>query len=196
MDCSNMFSCVQAFHLVDRGSFRHLLKFCWPSLSERDIPHRQTLQDEILRHVHIAEGKVHENMQKITSKVSFTFNAWTSKPGDPYISLTAHYIDTPIDRPSMWELRSKQLLFQEIHGRHTGKNMGEILSRAMDQYELRGKVIFLAFLLFLSIIELLLFPQVGWFMSDGAAVNCTTLRVLQDSPSIETGWTVRDHDML
>jgi hypothetical protein len=87
-------------------------------------------------------------MKKLPCKVSFTFDAWTSATGDPYISLTAHYIDAPADRPDAWELKSEQLLFQEIHGRHTGKNMGEILTCAMDRYELRGKVqssLFLSF---------------------------------------------------
>jgi hypothetical protein len=140
MHCPNIFSHVQAFRLVDRGSFRRLLKFCRPSLSEKDFPHRQTLRAEISQRVHIAEGSVCENMNRTPSKISFTFDTWTSKSGDPYISLTAHYIYTPVDRPNAWELRSEQLLFQEIQGRHTGKNMGEILSRAVDRYKLRGKV--------------------------------------------------------
>lgn len=89
-------------------------------------------------------------MKKIPSKISFTFDAWTSAPGDPYISLTAHYIDAPADCPNKWELKSKQLIFQEIQGRHTGKNMGEILGRTLDRYELRNKVCPYFSLLFLS----------------------------------------------
>jgi len=154
MSCSNIFSHLQAFRLIDHGGFRHLLKFCHPSLSESDIPHCHTLRAEILRHAHIAEGKVRENMKKVPSKISFTFDAWTSAPGDPYISLTAHYIDAPTDRPNAWELRSEQLIFQEIQGRHTGKNMGDILSRSLDRYELCGKVRSLS-LAFYCLIELL-----------------------------------------
>lgn len=115
-------------------------------------------------------------MSKIPSKISFTFDAWTSAPGDPYLSLTAHYIDAPIDCPSAWQLKSEQLIFQQIEGRHTGKNMADIIGRALDRYQLRSKV--------------------GWFTSDGAAVNRTTLRVLQDGTSVETGWIAKDHDML
>jgi hypothetical protein len=125
---------------VDRGSFRRLLKFCRPSLSERDIPHRQKLRAEIVRRAAIVEGSVRENLKNVPSKISFTFDAWTSAPGDPYLSLTAHYIAAPIDRPNAWELKTDQLLFQEIQGRHTGKNMGDILSRALDRYDLHGKV--------------------------------------------------------
>jgi hypothetical protein len=115
-------------------------------------------------------------MNKIPSKISFTFDAWTSAPGDPYLSLTAHYIDAPVDRPSAWKLKSEQLIFQQIEGRHTGNNMADILSCALDRYQLHGKV--------------------GWFTSDGAAVNRTTLRVLEESASVQTGWTAKEHDML
>jgi hypothetical protein len=125
---------------VDRGSFCRLLKFCRPSLSERDIPHRQTLRAEIVRRAGIVEGQVCENLKNVPSKISFTFDTWTSAPGDPYLSLTAHFIAAPIDRPNAWELKTDQLIFQEIQGRHTGTNMGDILSCALDRYDLRGKV--------------------------------------------------------
>jgi hypothetical protein len=166
---------LQAFRLVDHDSFRHL-KFCRPSLLEKDILHRHVIRKEILWCVNVAEGRVCENMNKIPSKISFTFDAWTSVPGDPYLSLTAHYIDAPIDFPSAWKLKTEQLVFQQIEGRHTRKNMAEILSCALDRYQLQGKV--------------------GWFTSDGAAVNRTTLRELQDIASVQTGWTAKEHDML
>lgn len=126
--------------MIDRGPFRHLLKFCRPALSDKDIPHRHTLRAEIIHRAQIAEGKVRQNMKNLSSKVSFTFDTWTSARGDPYLSLTAHYIDAPTDRPNAWSLKSEQLLFQEIQGRHTGKNQGEILRCALERYELRGKV--------------------------------------------------------
>jgi hypothetical protein len=130
----------QAFCLVDSGSFRRLMKFCHPSLTERDIPHRHAVHAEIFRRAEIAEGRVRETLKKIPSKISFTFDAWTSAPGDPYLSLTAHYIDAPADCPNAWELKSDQLIFQGIQGRHTGRNMGDILVRALDRYNLCGKV--------------------------------------------------------
>ena len=125
---------------MDRSSFRQLLKFCQPSLQEGDIPHRHTLHAEIVWHAAIAEGTVCENLKRIPSKISFTFDAWTSAPGDPYLSLTAHFIDAPTDSPTAWELKSDQLIFQEIEGRYMGKNMSNILGHALDRYGLHGKV--------------------------------------------------------
>ena len=103
------------------------------------------------------EGRVRETLKNVPSKISFTFDAWTSAPGDPYLSLTAHYIAAPVDRPNEWELKTDQLLFQEIQGRHTGKNMGDILSRALDRYDLRGKV-----RSFHNSLLFLLIPTTGW----------------------------------
>ena len=170
-----MLSSLQAFGLVDHDSFHHLLKFCWPSLTEKDILHHDTICKEILQRAIVAEGRVCENMNEIPSKISFMFDMWTSAPGDPYLSLMAHYINAPVDSLSSWELKTEQLIFQQIEGRHTGKNMADILSCALNQDQLCGKV--------------------GWFTSNGAAVNHMMLQMLQDSSLIKTGWMAKQHDM-
>jgi hypothetical protein len=72
--------------------------------------------------------------------VSFTFDAWTSQPGDPYLSVTGHYIDAPVDRPNDWELKTEQLAFETIKGRHNGKNIASMLTRTVARYELNHKV--------------------------------------------------------
>ena len=84
------------------------------------------------------------------------FDAWTSQPGDPYISITGRYIDASVDRPNDWELKAEQLAFETIEGRHTSINIALILARTVSRYGLNGKV--------------------GWFTADGAAVNGATLR--------------------
>jgi hypothetical protein len=72
--------------------------------------------------------------------VSFTFDLWTSAAGDPYISITGHYIDASPDGSHQWELKTEQLAFKNVEGRHTGKNIAKILVETVDRYELRGKV--------------------------------------------------------
>jgi len=37
-----------AFQLVERGGFCSLLCYCWPSLSDKDIPKHKTVRAEIL----------------------------------------------------------------------------------------------------------------------------------------------------
>jgi hypothetical protein len=63
-----------------------------------------------------------------------------SSLGNPYLSITGHYIDAPADRPGDWELKSEQLVFMTIEGHHTGKNMVQIIMCTVDCYNLHGKV--------------------------------------------------------
>jgi hypothetical protein len=71
------------------------------------------------------------------SKVSFTFDLWTLDPGDPYISITEHYIDALMDKPHDWELKMEQLAFKNVKGWHMGKNIADILVKTVDQYSIQ-----------------------------------------------------------
>lgn len=149
----------EAFQLVDKGAFRRLLMYTRPSLSERDIPHRTKVQQEILLRARGAEVKVSEALANIKGKVSFTFDTWTSDAQDPYLSVTGHYITAPEDRPQDWELKSEQLAFTHFEGNHSGVNMVNVLIRTIDRYNLRNKV--------------------GWFTADNASNNGVALRELK-----------------
>jgi hypothetical protein len=39
----------QAFQLVDKGPFRRFIQYCRPALSERNIPHRTKVREEIMK---------------------------------------------------------------------------------------------------------------------------------------------------
>ena len=152
---------IEAFWLIEQESFWQLIIYCRPNLAEKDIPHRNTLCAEILHRAHLVENTVWEKLKVslkvsalslffisqihpfstyLPSKVSFTFDAWMSQPGDPYLSITGHYIDAPIDQPNNWKLKTEQLAFETIEGRHTGKNIASILTHTVKRYELNGKV--------------------------------------------------------
>lgn len=73
--------------------------------------------------------------------MSFTFDAWTSEPGDPYLSITGHYIDAPEDKPQNWELKAEQLAFTPVEGNHSGANMANILFRTVERYSVEDKVL-------------------------------------------------------
>jgi hypothetical protein len=135
----NLIVC-QVFQLVDKDSFRRLLMFMWPSLTERDIPHRTKIHNEIHHRACNAREKVGNALKTAKGKVSFTFNTWTSAAQDPYLSITGHYIIAPEDRPQEWELKSEQLAFTHFEGNHSGANMATVLFRTVDNYALRDKV--------------------------------------------------------
>jgi hypothetical protein len=89
----------EAFQFMDKGTFRRLLTYTRPGLSEKDIPHHHKVWDEIVHRAKIVESQVCECLKEIPGQVSFTFDSWTSDSGNPYLSVTGHYIDAPADAP-------------------------------------------------------------------------------------------------
>jgi hypothetical protein len=81
-----------------------------------------------------------------------------SEPGMPFLSVTAHYIDSPDGKPQEWELKSEQLAFTIINGNHSGSNVGRILIETIDNYNFRTKV--------------------GWFTADNATNNDTAIQAV------------------
>lgn len=130
----------KAFHLVDKASFRRLLMFTRPSLSEKDIPHRTKIHDEILFKAEEAEGRVRKALSMTKGKVSFTFDTWTSEAHDAYLSVTGHYITEVVGHPKQWKLKSVQLAFTHFEGNHSGANIASVLMKTIDRYGLRKRV--------------------------------------------------------
>ena len=73
-------------------------------------------------------------LQHVNSKVSMMFNTWTLLSEDPFMSITTHYIDTPVNKPQQWILQLDQLAFMPIVVNHSGANIGKILMEAIDEY--------------------------------------------------------------
>jgi len=109
-------------------------------LSDRDIPHRNKVRQEILALAKVVESCIRDRLQGIDGRISFTFDSWTSEAGDPYLLVTGHYILVPAGAPQEWELRSEQLAFTAIEGNHSGDNIGNMLVHVVDQLNLRNKV--------------------------------------------------------
>ena len=120
----------QAFQLVDKPAFRTLLTYQRPLTTERDIPHRQTIADEIYAKSLKVRGLLREQFRNNDSRISFTFDAGTSHASDPYLAVTAHWID------GTWKMHEQIVSFPEIEWPHTGVNIGSILADSLDEYGL------------------------------------------------------------
>ncbi|CAK5277162.1 unnamed protein product [Mycena citricolor] len=144
-----------AIRVVNEQPFRQIIKFCRPHLADKDIPHRTKITNEIYK----KWDAVIEHI-KSTLLVSMTFDTWTSAASDPYLGITAHYIDAPDDQPSKWELKCDQIVFVKIDRDHSGANLAQIIVKTLDEYDLRNKV--------------------GWFTADNTTNNDTALRAVAD----------------
>ena len=70
-------------------------------------------------------------------KISITFDAYTSSAFDPYLAITAHYIDAPPDGP--WRLTSDVLAFEHVPGAHNGANLASVITCVVDRFGFRSK---------------------------------------------------------
>ena len=131
-------------------------------------------------------------MKDIPGKVSFTFDTWTSEAGDPYLSMTGHYIAGPKESPQDWKLKSEQLGFTHIEGNHSGANLGGILIWTIDKYGIRQKVsIYKHFVVHLFLPTC---AKVGWFTADNASNNFSAIReVARHLEDDLTNWDPKQH---
>jgi len=72
----------------------------------------------------------------------FTFNTWTSKGtgNNLYISVTAHYVSSPVDKLNQWVLKEDQLAFTPLKGHHTRANIASIITNILNEYGISEKV--------------------------------------------------------
>ena len=73
---------MQAFQLVDKGSFHQLLSYLRPSLLDKEIPHRTKLRTEVLEWASAVEGRVKEKLQ-----VHLVTLVWFLARGMPVLTL-------------------------------------------------------------------------------------------------------------
>jgi hypothetical protein len=92
----------------------------------------------------------------------------------PFLSVTAHYINSPAGKPQKWELKTKQLAFTIINSNHSGSNIGRILIETINNYDIHTKV--------------------RWFTADNATNNNMAIQtvVLAIDPSGKK-WIAGEH---
>src|SRR5260221_7074874 len=78
--------------------------------------------------------------KRVEGEISFTFNTWTSEGNHNYLSVTAHYINSPKDQPEQWALKEVQLAFAPLEGSHSGENIASVLYAVLERYGICEKV--------------------------------------------------------
>ncbi|PSS37302.1 hypothetical protein PHLCEN_2v854, partial [Hermanssonia centrifuga] len=101
-----------AFRLVEKGAFRRLLQYQRPQTKDTEIPHRTFVREEIMQKASDVEAQLREVFKDIPGQISVTFDAWTSKAYDPYLSVTAHYIAHSSQYPVLSRIARDYLAIQ------------------------------------------------------------------------------------
>ncbi|KIJ22891.1 hypothetical protein M422DRAFT_276627 [Sphaerobolus stellatus SS14] len=85
-----------AFEFIKKKPFHALIKFLRPAMKESKIPTTPS------------------SSTCVPSKISFTFNPWTSEAFDPYLAISVHYIYSLPDDPTKWTLEGNIIGFSPV----------------------------------------------------------------------------------
>jgi hypothetical protein len=110
----------KALQLANKPALCDLLHYVRPTLA--DIPHHTKVTETIKARAVAVVNVIRKRLAKVDSQVSMTFDSWTSIIGNPFFSVTGHYIRSLDDKPQQWELCHEQLSFAHIDGNHSGQN--------------------------------------------------------------------------
>ncbi|KAG2740172.1 hypothetical protein P692DRAFT_20881162 [Suillus brevipes Sb2] len=80
----------KALQLVDKPAFCDLLCYVHPTLAEGDIPNCTKLTEAI--NAVVVVDVIYEYLTKADSRVSMTFDLWTSIIGDSFFYVAGHFI--------------------------------------------------------------------------------------------------------
>ena len=89
--------------------------------------------------------KLHQDIQEAYSKISISFDLWTSPNCHAILGCIAHFIDKNGKR------RTAVLGLRELLGEHSGENMADVLLHIFKDYNISGRI--------------------GYFMADNATSN-------------------------
>lgn len=116
------------FNIVNEPSFKELVQFLNP---RANVKSSTTFSKQKLPLLYeCVMGTAHKLIAAevpACDQVAFTTDCWTSRAGDPYITLTLHYIN------DAFEQRKFVLNFENFQGRHTSKYIGHKLTEMINE---------------------------------------------------------------
>jgi hypothetical protein len=121
----------QPLSIVENEGFKEYSKKLNPLYT---LPSRRLLSDSLLPNLY-KESSLHlKEMLTSVDNVAITTDIWTSDCQKGYITLTCHFIFDS-------KLCSHVLATEELHGPHTGENIGKILTRILNEWAIFNKVV-------------------------------------------------------
>ena len=145
----------QSFTTIESESFHEFISYINPYA----LQYVPKCSDTIRSHAQItfqhAKMLVKENLAMARSEIHYSFDLWTSPNCKAMLAIIGHW--TAADS----SLKTVLLGIREIHGRHTGSNIGSVLLPLFDELDIIGKL--------------------GYSVTDNAPNNDTALETLSAS---------------
>lgn len=144
--------CHIAFHQIEDEHFRKILFFLSPGLAEYLPAAAQTIRDWVIMRFQTKKDILRKELQHARSRVSISFDLWTSPNSKSVLGVIAMWID------GCGRKRSTVLGIRQLHGEHGGENQAQTVLELLKEYEING-------------------AQIGYFMLDNAQNNDTAVEL-------------------
>ena len=145
--------CHIAFFQLENQYFRELLFFLNPSLLNHLPKAARTIRNWVIEAFRSKKQRLREDLQRSRSRISISFDLWTSPNPYAILGVVAMWIDTAGKR------QTTVLGIRRVYGEHTGENLGSVVLGLLEEYDIGG-------------------DQIGYFMLDNASSNDTAVEFI------------------
>ncbi|KAJ6647768.1 putative AC transposase, partial [Pseudolycoriella hygida] len=91
---------------------------------------KETVKRDIIKKFAKQVELIKLRLKKVSSKLSFTLDAWTSKNVLPFLAIRTHWIN------DNWEYETVLLDFSFIKGKHSGLNISKIFLQCLSRFDI------------------------------------------------------------
>lgn len=125
----------QPFSEIESDELRDLLTYLKPALRGK-IVGRTTLRDKIVNDLYPAhQAELKAYLQAQPGAIAIAGDCWTSSNGHAFLAVVGSWIT------NNWTLETGLLNFIELHGAHTGDNIGQATFDSMKDHGIIGQMI-------------------------------------------------------
>jgi hypothetical protein len=145
--------CHIAFFQFENQYFRELLFFLNPALLSHLPKAAKTIRSWVMDAFRSKKQRLREDLRQARSRISISFDLWTSPNPYAVIGVIVMWIDTAGKR------QTTVLGIRRVYGEHTGENIGSVILELLREYDVGG-------------------DQIGYFMLDNASSNDTAVEFI------------------
>ncbi|KAK2468558.1 hypothetical protein H9L39_19717 [Fusarium oxysporum f. sp. albedinis] len=101
----------------------------------KEVPwSRQSVRDTMRKLFEVKKGAISCQLEKAVTKISFSFDMWTSPNRYAFLGLHAHYLD------ASYQVQSRLLALRRVWGAHSGDNQATTIYDIFGEYRIRDRI--------------------------------------------------------
>lgn len=113
---------------------RQILELHDASLAKEVPWSRQSVRDTMRKLFEVKKGAISSQLEKAVTRVSFSFDMWTSPNRYAFLGLHAHYLD------ASYQVQSRLLALRRVWGSHSGDNQAAAIYDIFGEYGIRDRI--------------------------------------------------------